>query len=153
MGCIMDGFQIRMSKFAIVLFTALALSSCNQSPATTQVASDPLAVVRAQADALNRRDWASAIVAVDPESPTFEHTKEHGLKLFQTYDLRYTLKDLTLESMSGDEARVRFVQVTEKVSGPAFRDNRVAGVHTLRKRNGEWRIFNTQITKVEYLDE
>lgn len=149
----MNKFKIKMSKFAIALFTVLALSSCNQSPVTTQVASDPLAVVRAQADALNRKDLAAAIAPIDPESPIFEPTKEMASKGFQTYDLRYTLKDLTLESMNGDEARVRFVQVTEKVSGPAFRDNRVAGVHALRKRNGEWKIFNTQITKVEYLDK
>lgn len=149
----MNKFKIEMAKFAIVLFTALALSSCNQSPATTQFASDPLAVVRAQADALNRKDLAAAIAPIDPESPIFEPSKKMASKQFQTYDLRYTLKDLTLESMNGDEARVRFIQVTEKIAGPAFRDNRVAGVHTLRKRNGEWRIFNTQITKVEYLDE
>jgi hypothetical protein len=134
-----------LGKYALIM-VLVALAGCNKS--------DPvLAVVRAQIDAGQREDFAAFIATFDPEGPAFEQTKEMFPKLFQTYDLRYTLKDLALESMSGGEARVRFDLVTEKVSGPAFRDNRVAGVLTLRKRIGEWKIFNTQITTLEYLDK
>jgi len=115
--------------------------------------SDPVLVVRANVDALQRKDLAAVVATLDPEDPLFEQTKKITASGFKNYEFRYALEDVALESMSDDEARVRFVQVTKKVSGPAFRDNRVEGVHTLRKRNGEWKMFHTETTKIEYLDK
>jgi hypothetical protein len=54
--------------------------------------------------------------------------------------------------MDDREAKVRFSQVTRKISGPEFRDNRVSGVHVLRKLNGEWKLFDTERIKVDYLE-
>jgi xanthine dehydrogenase molybdenum-binding subunit len=47
---------------------------------------------------------------------------------------------------------VRVTQVTRKVSGPAFRDNRATLLHALRKSGGQWKFYNTVVLKIEYLD-
>ena len=101
------------------LITAIAFTvGCNKRSAETNAASEPiLAVVRANVDALNREDLSAAVAVMHPDSPGFQQTKEMSEKLFPTYDLRYTLKDLAIDSVTGDEARVRFSQVTEKLSG------------------------------------
>ena len=146
-----------MNKYLrnICLIAAIAfLVGCNKNSVETQASFDPiLAVVRANADALNREDLSAAIALMHPDSPGLQQTKEMSEKLFQAYDLRYTVKDLAVESVTGDEAKVRFSQVTEKLSGPAFRNNRVDGIHILKKQNGEWKLYNTQVTKIEYLDK
>ena len=140
-----------LDRFSLLL-TIVILAGCGKSPAPA--APDPLlAVVRAQADALNRKDLDATMNALDPASPGYAQVKDMTAKIFQTYDLRYTLSDLRVESVNNDEAHVHFVQLTEKVSGPAFRNNRVEGTHTLLKRNGVWRIANTQAAKVDYLDK
>jgi uncharacterized membrane protein len=48
---------------------------------------------------------------------------------------------------------VKYVQITKKVSGPAFRDNKVTGIHILKKSDGKWKIYNTEIKDVKYLDQ
>jgi hypothetical protein len=55
------------------------------------------------------------------------------------------------ESDCAKEARVRFVQVTRKESGPEFRDNRIEGTHVLRRSEDDWKIWNTETENVEYL--
>jgi hypothetical protein len=53
---------------------------------------------------------------------------------------------------TASEAAVHFVQITRKVSGPAFRDNRVEGEHLLHKKDGKWLVYDTRADKIDYLD-
>lgn len=107
-----------------------------------------LAPVRANADALNRKDIKNSLAYIHPE--IFEKTEEMTKKAYETYDLHTRLNMLAVESVSFDEARVRFRQTTEKIKGPAFRNNIVEGVHTLKKHNGSWKIFKTDVTNVDF---
>jgi hypothetical protein len=113
----------------------------------------PVAVVRAQSEALNREDMKAAADAIHPSSPGFQQTKDITAKLFSIYDLRYTLKNIKLESETADTAKVRFSQITKKISGPAFRNNRIDGIHILKKDDGRWKIYDTQTIKIEFLDK
>ena len=45
-----------------------------------------------------------------------------------------------------------YVQVIKKIKGPSFRDKRVEGVYTLHKTDGQWKIYDTEITKMNYLN-
>jgi hypothetical protein len=113
----------------------------------------PVQVVRDQLEAMNHEDFNAAINAIHPSSPGFEKTKDLTEELFKVYDLRYSLKEITLESENTDTAKVKFSQLTEKVSGQEFRNNLLTGVHILKKYNGEWKIYDTQIIKIEFLDK
>ncbi|MCY2942862.1 MAG: hypothetical protein NTV50_14500 [Planctomycetota bacterium] len=109
-----------------------------------------LAPVRANADAWNRKDIKNSLAYIHPFIA--EKTEEMTKKIFETYDLHTRLTMLAVESVSFDEARVRFSQTTEKTKGPAFRDNIVEGVHTLKKHNGSWKIYKTDVTNVEFIN-
>lgn len=113
----------------------------------------PVQVVHDQLDAMNREDLNAAINAVHPSSPGFQKTKSLTEELFNIYDLRYSLKETTLESENTDTAKVKFSQITNKISGPEFRNNFISGVHILKKYNGEWKIYDTQIIKIEFSDK
>ena len=129
-------------------------AGCSKSPVASQdpAGNEVLAVLRTQTDALNHKDSAAYLATIDPDSPVYGSTKEAIEKLFELYDLRYTLKDARVESISGDEARVHFDQTTEKVSGPEFRNNHMEGTHVFKKHGGAWKIDSTQVSKLEYLD-
>ena len=153
------------SLLAKFLLAALVISAgCSKSPVASQdpAGNEVLAVLRTQTDALNHKDSAAYLATladaglkastIDPDSPVYGSTKEAIEKLFELYDLRYTLKDARVESISGDEARVHFDQTTEKVSGPEFRNNHMEGTHVFKKHGGAWKIDSTQVSKLEYLD-
>lgn len=145
---------MKLSWQHCILIALIAATGCSKRSASAPSSSDPvLVVVRAQADALNRKDLSAYMATIDPDSPAFASTKEMMEKITQAYDLRYTVKEATVESVNGDEARVRFDQITEKVSGPEFRNNEIKGVHTLKKRNGAWKVASTQIDKIDYLSK
>lgn len=116
--------------------------------------SSPLTVVRAQFNALNRQDWNASMDSIHPASPIFQSTKEFGEALLaNNYKLRFTLQSIALESTTADTAKVRFTQITKRISGPEFRNNRLIGVHTLKKHQGKWKIYDTKTIKIEYLDK
>jgi hypothetical protein len=115
--------------------------------------STPVEVVCDQLEALNHEDLTAAIDAIHPSSPGFQQTKEWTEKFFDIYNLRYTFQKITLVSETVDTAKVQFSQTTKKVSGQTFRNNRIDGVHVLKKYNGKWKIYETQVIKIEFLDD
>jgi hypothetical protein len=115
--------------------------------------SSPLTVVRTQLDALNRQNLNASMESIHPSSPMFQPTKEFGEALFKNYKLRFTLQNLVLESITADTSKVRFTQITKKISGPEFRNNRLTGIHTLKKHQGKWKIYDSKTIKIEYLDQ
>lgn len=102
--------------------------------------------------ALQREDLEAYLATIDPGSPVFETTKALTQALFNNYDLKYELNSIEVISTAGNEAKVRVTQTTRKIAGPDFRDNRVVAIHTLRKSNGRWKLFRTDVEKIEYLN-
>lgn len=111
-----------------------------------------LAVVQANIDAINNEDLDGAMAVFDPDAPGLELSRKVTAQLFDTYDLKYTIEEMTVESVDAGTARVRFSQLTEKVNGPQFRNNRVRGVHILKKRDGVWKFYTTEASGVEFLN-
>jgi hypothetical protein len=137
-----------VAEFVPAVDDSTALKVTLYAPTAT-----PVEVVSAQLEALNFEDLNAATDAIHPSSPDFSQTKDWTEKLFKIYDIRYTLEKNTLESETENTAKVGFSQLTEKISGPAFRNNRIDGVHILKKYDGNWKIYETQIVKIEFLDE
>ena len=96
----------------------------------------------------NLTDYLSTLSVTNEELS--KNTK--ALKsIFSTYDLEYSIESMKVLSKSNSNAQVEVVQVTKKISGPAFNDNRTTAVHHLRLVNGDWKIFKTDLVNVEYL--
>lgn len=146
-----------MSRFVrqIALLIALALApGCGRDSTQTSAVSEPVfAVLRAQTKALNRRDANAALAIMHPDAPGLAQTRETTEHFVETYDLIYMLQNLSLESVNENEAHVRFTQVTQRASGPPFRNNRVVGIHTLRKSGGAWKLYGTEVISIDYLDK
>ncbi len=111
-----------------------------------------LGIITANLKAMEREDVDATMATIDPSSSGFEMTKEMIKVIFEQYDLKYELSDLKVIKRSDKEAEVGFTQVTRKVAGPDFRNNKITGVHILRMKDGAWRIFSSQIKTTEYLD-
>lgn len=108
--------------------------------------------IKSQISALNREDVAGYMSYIHPDSPDSLATRDKLSRSFLEYDLRTTLEKVEPVTLTDGEAKASFVQLTEKLSGPAFRNNRMTGTHILRKDGGVWKIFTTVQDKLDYLD-
>jgi hypothetical protein len=122
-------------------------------PALKASAEEASAVVRANLAGIDTENVEASMAEIHPDSPGYNQTKEIAKKLAQAYNLRATLQDVSVVSITPDEARVHFIQTSKKVSGPAYRNNRIEGIHTLKKYQGKWKMYGTETIKLEYLDQ
>ena len=109
------------------------------------------AVIYENMAAAQREDIEALKATMDPRGPKFQQIDESMEPLFYMYEFSYEMEEVKVVKKSASMAQVSFVQVTRKIKGPQFRDNRLIGVHILRKTKGKWRIFRSLIKKVEYL--
>lgn len=81
---------------------------------------------------------------------SFEEFFEQEQNVSKIFDLRYgktEISNVEVMEKSEKEAKVKFIQKTVKIEGPAFRDNEITGNHVLRPEKGTWKIYNTVMTK------
>ena len=136
---------------------AALLASCERENVvrveTTLPAWPPVEMaLKAQINAMNGEDLPAFMSYLHPDNVAFKSAESTTRQLFNDYELRTVLEKTEAVSLTEGEAKVKFTQLTQKLSGPEFRDNRVTGLHTLRKDHGVWKIFATEADGVVYLD-
>jgi hypothetical protein len=140
-------FKTPVSMTALALFAFFALAGCGGEEMK------PADVVRAHFEALNREDLDAAMATIDDaDSPNYEATKGAISQSFKLYDLNYTIESLTVDGATGkDEMQITVVQVTRKLAGPLFVNNRVTAKWKLTKRYWGWKFSATQVSTLEPL--
>ena len=144
--------EVHVSKayvFVCSMLCIIASLGCPQQGQDEAI----IGVVKANLSAMEREDIEGVKQTIDSSSPAFDMTMDMTESIFQQYDLKYSLESIKVIEIKDSRARVRFIQVTEKTSGPAFRNNRLTGIHTLEKIQGTWVIITTEIVDIQYLDE
>ncbi len=138
-------------KYAYLLILSLLfINGCSSDGNSEEQAVKD--VIMKNTAAGNDEDVAAYVNTMDKDNKNYDRLEDMMNTIFSTYDLNYQVKDLKVIELNDDEAKVQFVQVTKKVKGPTFRDNRIEGVHTLRKTDDGWKIYDTQIKKIDYLN-
>ncbi len=109
-------------------------------------------VVRTNIFAVSKRNINMALSTIHPESPTMESSKDMMTYIFARLQLKYTIQQLEVKEIDGDEAKVEVLQVTQKLSGnAAFRDNRVKMLHTMKRDGKKWKMYSSEALFIEYL--
>ena len=135
---------------ALTLAFTLALISCNKPIADKETI---FGVVHEHVHAFEKKDVATVMSTIHPDSPAYEGTKAMVEIMFKSVDLKYELSDLRLESATPEEIKVSFRQKTTKTGGTGqCLDNIVEGIHTLRQDGKTWKIFKTLQLKITDLD-
>ena len=156
----------RMTALAAML--ALALFNCSrQEEAAKPDKGEPaesasvsaaeeeqiLLAVKRNLAAAQAKNLDEYLATLDPDSPAYENTRSLMERMFRDYDLHYQLIKLSLEEVQAGTARVEFIQVTRKLSGPEFRDNQVTGRHLLKQTEEGWKIADTELLDVRFFEE
>ena len=140
--------KIPVISLAAIL-VAIAASGCAHR---TVIEGDPKSIVYENIKAMENEDLDRAMATIDEESESYAQTKKLAQLLFEKYDLKYELDSVRVIGQTESEAKVECIQITRKVSGPTFRDNKIDIVHRLRNTDGIWRIYSSQVNKIDYLN-
>ena len=109
-------------------------------------------VIYANAEYLTKENLSGVMSTVDPESDQYSSTELLVENLFERFDLEFIVEEIKIIEQSDEQAKVNFTQLTKKVSGPQFKNNRIKGTHTLRKSDGSWLIFDTKILETNFIN-
>lgn len=113
---------------------------------------ETIAVIYRNLETAENESLREHLATIHEESPVYSAIEKIMSQAFIRYDLKYSIKDIKVVASSPDEIKVKFAQTTKKVQGPEFRDNVVKGSHILRKSGGNWKIYNTIIDNIDYLN-
>lgn len=64
-------------------------------------------------------------------------------KIFEVYDLNYKIEKLKVLEQYDNKSKVEFVQITTKLKGSDFKNNKTTCVHSIKMDGGSWKIFST----------
>ena len=141
-----------MKRFrALMLMMSMALLlACS----TGKVDEEALkAVLLNNFKALQEENLEGYLGTLHPESPGYAQMEKLCPRIFEIYDLQHQLIDFRVVEASDKEARIRTVQEARRLSGPEnYRHNRSTTVHTLKKYQGQWKLFQTEQESVEYIE-
>ena len=138
-----------MKNIALLLLIALAVFACSNK----KEYKTPESLIKANAEYMNEEDLEGVMTTVHPKSPNYAATEAMAKQIFDRYDLNYKIENIKVLEENDKEAKVEFTQVTTKIKGKDFKNNKATGIHTLRKDGDSWKVYSTEMVNVEFLDK
>jgi uncharacterized protein YchJ len=137
-------------KKILALFTIVLISySCSSE----KEYKTPEELIKANAAYMNEEDLEAVMTTVHPKSPSYPATETMAKQIFERYDLNYKIENIKVLEQNDKEAKVEFTQITTKIKGKDFKNNKTTGIHTLRKDGNSWKVYSTEMTNVEFLNK
>jgi hypothetical protein len=134
-----------------LLCVAIAAAACDRVPKADRDAA--LDTVRRNVRLTQEETIEEMMETIHPKSPAFEGTRTAVTELAKEFDLRCELTAVDVIGGRRGEVRVRFEQITErKKDGIVEPKTRLVGVHVLRKDDGAWKIFDTEVISADVVD-
>jgi len=138
-----------MKNIALLLLIALAVFACSNK----KEYKTPESLINANAEYMNEEDLEGVMTTVHPKSPNYAATEAMAKQIFDRYDLNYKIENIKVLEENDKEAKVEFTQVTTKIKGKDFKNNKATGIHTLKKDGDSWKVYSTEMVNVEFLDK
>lgn len=145
-----------MKKILLLVSALILLVSDAYGQGKTDVNKDPedrdiLQVIEANLEAAEKEDFDAWVKTYHEKARSCKDRGAEMLECFRVYDMTYDLKQAEVLEKSDDEAKVLFLQVNRTVSGPDSNDKEIRGIHIMRKSYGKWKIYDTEIKRIQEL--
>ncbi len=138
-----------MKNIALILLIILVVFACSSK----KEYKTPESLINANAEYMNEEDLEGVMTTVHPKSPNYAATEAMAKQIFDRYDLNYKIENIKVLEENDKEAKVEFTQVTTKIKGKDFKNNKATGIHTLKKDGDSWKVYSTEMVNVEFLDK
>lgn len=112
---------------------------------------DILKVIEKNLEAAEKEDFDAWIKTYHERARSCKARGSEMQECFRVYDMKYALEQAEVLDKTDDEAKVLFIQVNRTVSGPDNNDKKITGVHIMKKSYGKWKIYDTEVKKIQEL--
>ncbi|MGC1482021.1 MAG: hypothetical protein WA771_16100 [Chthoniobacterales bacterium] len=148
---VLTGQTFKMSaRPSAIVFACLLLVTIGCDGDQNALRREILAAQRQHVEALPAGDIDAALTTIHPESASLDEARLTVDRLAQI-GVEFTLENSDVVSVGDGTAVAGFVILAR---GPdSFRDHRLTGQHELRLDDRDWKVFATQIERLEYLDD
>lgn len=109
-----------------------------------KTAQEILAVIYENINASIAEDTERVLATVHEDSPQRRSTVKGMEFVFSNYDLEYVLEEVEVIEITGDEAKVHYIQTTRALQGTGFANMRAEGIHHMKKSGDAWKIIRTE---------
>lgn len=109
-----------------------------------QTAEEILAVIYENLEATKAEDIERILATIYVDDLQRRSTVKGMEFIFSNYDLDYVLEEVEVIEISGDVAKVHYVQTTRAAQGTGFANMRVEGIHHMKKSGDVWKIFRSE---------
>ncbi len=138
-----------MKNLALILLIILLTFACSSK----KEYETPESLIKANVAYMNEEDLEGVMTTVHPKSPSYSATEAMAKQIFDRYDLNFKIDNIKVLEQNVKEVKVEFTQVTTKLKGTDFKNNKATGIHTLRKDGDSWKVYSTEMVNVEFLDK
>ncbi len=139
---------INLKSLLLFLVISVLITNCSSKKGYYT----PESLIKANAEFMNKEDLEGVMSTIHPESPSYALTESMAKLIFDRYDLKYEVENIKILEENDNEAKVQFTQVTTKIKGPEFKNKRASGIHLLKMDGESWKIYSTEMTKIDPLN-
>ena len=116
-----------------------------------KVAAEIIAVIRENIAATQAKDKERVLKTIHKDCPQLRSTIQGMDFVFANYDMVFELEKIEVIELSGEDAKVYYMQTTRAIRGQGYPPTRATGIHIMKKENGKWKIFKTEYLSSEQI--
>ena len=136
-------------KLILILFSLMV---SNLAFANPDIAKAIEKSVRDNARFLQEENTEAAMSTIHSLSASYLPTQNVLPQLFDNYDLSYEIESITFIGYDGELAYARIKQLTRKISGAVFQDNKLDMLQVFKLEAGVWKVWSQANMSIEYLN-
>jgi len=116
-----------------------------------KVAAEIIAVIRENIAATQAKDKERVLKTIHKDCPQLRSTIQGMNYVFANFDMVFDLQKIEVIELSGEDAKVYYMQTTRAIRGQGYPPTRSTGIHLMKKENGKWKIFKTEYLSSEQI--
>lgn len=109
-----------------------------------------LSPINGKVKAINDKKLSEYLSNYIANTSTYSTQKTEMTKYFQNYTVKASITDEKVLNKTSTDAQIQYVVSTKKVKGPSFLDSNTLYISNLKNVDGEWKINDESVIKVEF---
>ena len=116
-----------------------------------KIAAEIIGVIKENIAATQAEDKDRVLETIHKDCPQRRSTIQGMDYVFANFDMVFDLEKIEVIELSGEDAKVYYMQTTRAIRGQGYPPTRATGIHIMKKENGKWKIFKTEYLSNEQI--
>ena len=116
-----------------------------------KIAAEIIGVIKENIAATEAKDKDRVLKTIHKDCPQLRSTIQGMDYVFANFDMVFDIEKMEVIEISGEDAKVYYVQTTRSIRGAGFAPTRASGIHLMKKEDGKWKIYKTEYLSNEQI--